>query len=167
MAMWTALSLFIAAAGLVVFAVPVLLRHHSFSVKIGLVDVLIVVVLALVVSVVHEAIHGAVMRVFGAKAQFGAVMVAGAIPALYTTAAGHLFTRGQYLTVALAPALLISVVGFAACFTVGGGYLILPLALHLGGCTGDFMATREVLCEGRGTMCEDLRDGVRFHRPPA
>ena len=94
----------------------------------------------------------------------GATFRIGVMPALYATARGHRFTRGQYLTVAVAPAVTISLLGFVACFSQWGGYLILPLAFHLGGCVGDGFAARRVLGEPRGTEFEDLRDGIRFHR---
>ena len=50
--------------------------------------------------VLHELAHGLVMRIFGARPQYGVLwksLVA------YATAPGHAFTRGQYLAVSLAP----------------------------------------------------------------
>ncbi len=86
------------------------------------------------------------------------------MPAFYATSVGHRFTRAQYLGVAAAPAIAISVVGFLLCFQPWGGYLIVPLAIHLGGCVGDAFAFWRVLREPPGTTFEDLRDGIRFHR---
>ena len=42
--------------------------------------------------------------------------------------------------------------------------LVVPLAIHLGGCVGDEFAVLRTLREPSTTMCEDLRDGIRFHR---
>jgi len=92
-------------------------------------------------------------------------MVAGIFPALYTTAPGHVFSRAQYLAVAVAPGVALSALGFLACFSPVGGYLVIPLAVHLSGCVGDAAATQRLLRQPAGTGCEDLRDGIRFHQP--
>jgi hypothetical protein len=58
----------------------------------------------------------------------------------------------------------ISALGFVACFGPWAAYLIVPLAIHLGGCVGDGFAILRALREPSTTTCEDLRDGIRFHR---
>jgi hypothetical protein len=58
---------------------------------------------------------GLVLLGFGARPRFGAILIGLVLPAVYATAEGHHFTRGQYLTVAVAPAIVISVLGFVAC----------------------------------------------------
>jgi Putative zincin peptidase len=155
--------------GLPLFALPSILRAGRVggSIRIGLVDVLLPVAVIALLVIAHEAIHGLVMLGFGARPRFGAMLVGRVMPAVYATSEGHRFTRAQYLTVAAAPAVTLSVLGFGACFGPWGGYLILPLAFHLGGCVGDGFASRRVLREPPGTECEDLRDGIRFHRPRA
>jgi hypothetical protein len=132
------------------------------SFRIGLTEVLVVVALTALLLVVH----GLVMLTFRARPPFGVVLVGGAMPALYATSVGHRFSRGQYLVVAATPAVVISVLGFLLCFGPWGGYLIVPLAIHLGGCVGDLFACGRVLRERPGTEFEDLRDGIRFHRKP-
>jgi hypothetical protein len=102
---------------------------------------------------------------FGARPTFGAVFIARAVPAFYATSVGHRFTRLQYFVVAVSPALLISTVGFWLCFAGLTGYLLVPLAIHLGGCIGDGAAVLRLMREPPGTLCEDLKDGVRFFRP--
>jgi putative zincin peptidase len=125
------------------------------------------VVLTAVLLLAHEGIHGLAMAAFGARPRFGAMMIANVAPALYATAPGHMFGRGQYLAVAVMPAAVISVLGGLACRTALGPFLVLPLAFHLAGCIGDADATLRLLRQPRGTRCEDLRDGIRFHRPAA
>jgi len=163
---WNAAAILVTGVGLPVFLLPVMLRSGSGSgsFKVGPVDVLVVVALTALLMVVHEAIHGLVMRGFGARPTFGATLVGHLVPALYTTADGYRFSRGQYLTVAVAPALTISVLGFLACFGPWGGFLIVPLAIHLGGCVGDGFAAARTLREPSTSTCEDLRDGIRFRR---
>jgi hypothetical protein len=136
------------------------------SVRVGLFDVVLVLAITTILLVAHEAIHGAVMLVFGARPRFGATLVGRVVPALYATAGGHRFTRQQYLAVALAPAILVSGIGLLGCFGPWAGYLIVPLAIHLGGCVGDGFAAWRVLHEPAGTQCEDLIDGIRFHHTP-
>ena len=163
---WNAAAILVTVAGLVLFTQPVMLRSGSASgtFQVGLVDLLLVLALTVLLLVVHEAIHGLAMRGFGARPTFGATLVGHVVPALYTTAAGHRFARSQYLVVAATPAVTISVLGFLACFGPWGGYLIVPLAVHLGGCVGDGFAVMRTLREPSTTTCEDLRDGIRFRR---
>jgi hypothetical protein len=166
--LWNIVAIVLVVAGIPLFSLPSIIRSGAAggSFQINLVDVLLIVVLTAVLVVVHEAIHALVMRGFGARPTFGALLVGGVMPALYATARGHRFTRRQYLAVAVAPAVVISVLGFLACFGPWGGYLIVPLAIHLGGCVGDGFATWKVLREPLGTEFEDLRDGIRFYRKP-
>jgi preprotein translocase subunit Sss1 len=166
------LSLPLMVVGIVGFLRLATLRlPASGRLVIGLRELLLfllsAVALTTVLLLAHEGIHGLVMAAFGARPRFGAMMIANVAPALYATAPGHLFSRGQYLAVAVAPALVISVVGGLACLTALGPFLVLPLAFHLGGCIGDAVATLRLLRQAPGTRCEDMRDGIRFHRPAA
>jgi hypothetical protein len=162
--LWTPLSVVLGLMGFVIFGLAVGLRTGRVAMAGGVGDVVIVVALVAVLVVVHEGIHALAMAAFGARPEFGAVAIGKVLPAVYTTAPGHRFTRAQYLAVALAPAVILSVIGLAGCFTAVGGYLVIPLATHLAGCTGDGAASLRVLREPAGTVCEDLRDGIRFYR---
>jgi hypothetical protein len=166
---WNVVAIVLIAAGLPLFALPSVLRNGpaGASFRIGLTEILLVLALTALLLVVHEGIHALVMLAFRARPSFGVVLVGGAMPALYATSVGHRFNRAQYLAVAATPAVVISVLGFLMCFGPWGGYLIVPLAIHLGGCVGDLFACGRVLRERPGTEFEDLRDGIRFHRKPA
>ncbi len=166
---WSVLGVAVMMVGVVMFAFPSILRAGPAggTFRIGVVDMLLVIGLTLLLVIGHEAIHGLAMLGFGVRPQFGAILVGGVLPALYATAEGHHFTRGQYLTVAMAPAIAVSLLGFVACLGPWAGYLIVPLAVHLGGCVGDGVAGWRALREPPGTECEDMRDGIRFHRMPA
>jgi hypothetical protein len=160
---WNVVAIILMAVGLPVFALPTVLRVGlgGSRFQIGLTDVLLVAALTAVLLVLHEAIHGLVMLAFGARPSFGVVLVGKSLPALYATSEGHRFI------VAATPAVAISLLGFLLCFEPWGGYLIVSLAIHLGGCVGDAFECRRVLREPPGTEFEDLRDGIRFHRKPA
>lgn len=162
--LWTPVSLVLGLIGFVIFGLPLGLRTGQVAIPVRAGDVVIVVALVAGLVLVHEGIHALAMAALGARPEFGAVAIGKVLPAVYTTAPGHRFTRMQYLIVALAPAVIVSVIGLAGCFTPVGGYLVIPLATHLAGCTGDGAASLRVLREPPGTMCEDLRDGIRFHR---
>lgn len=116
----------------------------------------------------HEMLHGLVMRSFGACPMYGAAMAARVLPVFYCTANGHRFTRLQYAAAALAPVVLISLIGGALVVLAPFGYwLVIPLGLHFGGSTGDLWALGLILRQPRGTLIEDLKAGVVFHRPTA
>src|SRR5260370_2424840 len=163
---WNVVAFVRIAAGLPLFALPSILRSGpgGASFQIGLTNVLLVIAITGLLLVVHEGIHGVVMLAFHARPTFGAVLVGRVLPALYATAVGHRFSRAHYLTVAAAPAVVISVVGFLLCFGPWGGCLSLPLAIHLGGFVGGGFAFSRVMRERPGTQFEGLRDGIRFHR---
>src|SRR5437762_3513271 len=72
-------------------------------------DLVAIVALA-VFGVAHEAIHALAMRLFGNQPVFG-VMHFGL--ALYASAPGQAFTRGQYVMTLLAPLVVISGLGSA------------------------------------------------------
>jgi hypothetical protein len=125
------------------------------------------VALILVLFATHELIHGVVIRWCGARPRFGTNLVAGVLPALYTTAPGARFSRLQYVVVSLAPLLVVSAVGALFVIVVPfGGVLVLPLGVHVGGCAGDLWMAGLVLRQPRGTLIEDSVDGAIFV-PPA
>ena len=163
---WSVAGVGLFVLGVAFFALPALIVNRSGSLRIGVIDVVTVLVITLLLAVFHEAVHAAVMTAFGGRPRFGVVLVAGSVPALFTTSPGHRFTRLQFLVVAAAPAVAISAIGLWATLATWGGYLIIPLAAHLAGCVGDGAAMSQVLRQPQGTLCEDLRDGIRFHVPP-
>lgn len=169
---WNVLAIPLLFVGLIGFGWAAT-RHlpTSGSVVFRAADLLLWVLgtLALIVLLLlaHEGLHGLVMVAFGARPRFGAMMLARVVPVLYTMAPGHVFSRAQYLVVGLTPAATISILGVAACLTPAGLIFAVPLSIHLSGCIGDFAATLRLLAQPRGTTCEDLPDGLRFHRPVA
>lgn len=161
---WTIVGIVTTFLALPLFVAPTILSRRSGTVRVDLGAILLVVVLTGLLVVVHEAIHALVMLAFGARPSFGVVLVGKSMPALFATSTGHLFSRPQYLAVAASPGLIISVLGLSATLAPWGAALILPLAIHLGGCVGDAAAIVQVARQPRGTMYEDLRDGIRFYR---
>jgi hypothetical protein len=123
----------------------------------------LVVVLSVVLLVLHEALHGLAMRAYGGAPTFGVTLLGGVAPALYATAEGHLFQRGQYVSVLLAPLIVITTLGVIVVATLSiGGWLVLPLGLHTGATIGDLWLAVLVLRQPPGTRIEDRRTGVAF-----
>lgn len=139
------------------------------DVSVGLVDVLVGLVALLVfgalVIVAHELVHGAVILALGGRPTFGYGRTEdGGMAFFYTTAPGQVFTRTQFVVVALAPLVVLG--ALLAWWVWGGpygGWLVLPAALHLSGCVGDLGLTWVVLRQPRGTLVEDRKAGVAFH----
>jgi hypothetical protein len=171
---WNVLGAAISILGVITLAELYAATHAaaaSISLEAGeLLPVFAVTAALLFVLVLaHELIHGLVMAAFGARPRFGVGAVASVLPYMYCTAeAGRRFTKGQFGSIALAPAVLLTVAGvLAVAWAPGGGWLVVPLGLHLGGCVGDFWLLSLAARQPPGTAIEDLRSGVRFHRPAA
>jgi hypothetical protein len=117
---------------------------------------------ALLISVAHEAIHGAATQACGVRPQFGVLWRRRVPLGLYTTARGHRFRRGEYLAVALAPLVLLGPLGAALCWSPVGWVLSGGFGLHLAKCINDITIASKVARMPRDVRCEDLEDGVRF-----
>jgi hypothetical protein len=135
----------------------------------GAVAPLLIIAVLVVLVVAHEWLHGLTMRRLGARPAYGVGTFGRVLPIYaYCTTPGHRFTRAQFAMVSAAPMLIISLVGaLLVAYLSLGGWLVVPLALHLGGCIGDLWIAGMLLLQPGGTVVEDLRTGVRFHRPVA
>ena len=154
--------------GIALYGLPVAIAQGGrVAIHLGLTDIALVLALAAALLILHEAIHAIAMRCYGARPIFGATLVAVALPALYVAAPGHRFSRGQFLVIAAAPAGLISVLGLLDGISPWGALLILPLAAHLAGCSGDAAIFWQVARQARGTIVEDRKDGLVFLSSPA
>jgi hypothetical protein len=170
--LWTVASLGLTVVGIALFAALHLALHGPESIALQGLAVLgaiaLTALLTLPLYVLHELIHGWTMGRFGARPTYGWGAVGGIPGYLYCTAHAHRFSRRQFVAIALAPSLVISVLGALAIATLPlGGWLVVPLGFHFGGCVGDFWAVALVLRKPRGTRIEDLESGVRFHLPAA
>ena len=84
--------------------------------------------------------------------------VAGALRGMGAVAAGLIIATGFKLCAALKS----NPLGIPVCMLPFGGYLVLPLAIHLSGCLGDATIAWHTLRAPAGALCEDMRDGCRF-----
>lgn len=127
-------------------------------------EMLAIAVATLLAFIGHELIHAWAMSRFGARPRFGLAESGSSMmsSAFYATAPGHLFTRGQYAAVTLAPAVLISSAGLLVCLTPLAVVVWLPLTFHFMSCVSDIAIAGRTLREPARTLCEDLPQGVRF-----
>jgi len=127
-------------------------------------DVLLVAVV-LVLMILHEGVHGIAIAAFGGKPEYGAIMIGKVMPALYCTSPGTRFTRAQFIVIALAPAVVIGLGTAVAIAALPAGWLVVPAAMHLGGCVGDFAMTIIAARLPRGSRIEDMKSGMRLYLP--
>jgi hypothetical protein len=169
--LWSVLGTALSVAGILAFAALYYFFRSGGSepgveVSVRLVDILLVVALSLALLPAHELVHGFTMRLFGARPVYGFGAMGKFFVYLYCSAPGHRFTRGQFVAVTAAPLFLISLLGALwVTFLPLGGWLVVPLGFHLGGCIGDLWATGLVLRRPAGTLVEDFKAGTRFYPP--
>lgn len=112
---------------------------------------------------VHELVHAIFFKAFapaGTKITFGANWKAGM---LYACAEDVVYTRGQYLAIALAPTFAVTLLLLALGVVSGWPVLAYIVAvLHLSGCTGDWSYVAAMLADARITHCIDRDWGVEF-----
>ena len=64
-------------------------------------------------------------------------------------------------------AIVIPALGALVCLTLVGIVLVATLAIQLSSCVGDLPATLRRLGERLESLCEELKDGIRFFCPPS
>lgn len=166
---WNVAGIVLAIGGLWLFLALYAVTHGGYGeFEIGGGDILralgITTLLVVVMFVTHELVHGLAMKRFGGQPTYGAGVLARFMPYFYCTARGHRFTKRQFLVVSLSPAVVLNAFFIAAILWLpGGGWLILPAALHLGGCIGDFWMAGLLTRKPDDMLFEDMVTGIRFH----
>ena len=130
------------------------------------IELLVIVVILAVALVAHEGIHGLVISTYGGKPRFGWAFVARVLPYVYCTAPRQRFSKPRYAVVALAPSLFVSLVLIVGLRPPAGVLFVIPFGIHLGVCVNDWVVTYRALREPRGSLIEDVADGILIHPPP-
>lgn len=148
----------------------VALRHDigSSSVTLGIGGLLagfaILIVVALVVVILHEAVHGLCFWLLT-----GALPTFGLGPTYaYTAAPGWYLPRGRFALVGLAPLLLLTAVGLALLPLVPLAVvplLVLAMTLNAAGAVGDLYLIGLLLAQPRGVLARDTGHRVEFYAP--
>jgi len=127
---------------------------------------LAILVALLLVPVLHELAHGVTMRLFGAHPKYGFLWN---LMAFYATSPGYAFPRGQYLIIALAPLVVLSLAAVVLMPLLSGSAWVALIAitatLNATGAVGDLWVTVLVLRYPAYAYMVDERDGVRIFLP--
>ncbi len=134
----------------------------SIALHVTVLGVLIAVVnLTFIMPAMHEAVHGIVARLFGARPKYG-------------VGAGFAYTTFRepvrpvpYLAIGLAPLLAISIVGvlILCAWPFAPGQTIIFLVGNGAGAFGDLWVAMKVLQLPRECLICDLADGFAYYLP--
>jgi hypothetical protein len=120
----------------------------------------------LLTLVFHELTHGLVMQMFGARPRYG-VIWKGLM--FYATSPGFAFRRNDYIVIALAPFVFLSVLVVLGMWLFQGTAWITLLGIcgtmNASGAIGDMWITMIVLRYPAFAYVMDERDGVRVFLP--
>ncbi len=109
----------------------------------------------------HELIHGITITLLGHHASYGAKLSKGV---LYATAENALFRRDEYLAVALAPLIVITLLAMGLMLVLSQGwayYAAIAVMINAGGAIGDLWAAGVVARYPATALIRDEADGFR------
>ena len=111
--------------------------------------------------VLHEFIHGAFISIYGGKTSYGAGIAHFILPYFYATTK-TVFPRNQFIVIAIAPLVVISLVGIGimAAFPSIAHWMSIPFVINASGSVGDLWMTRHVLRYPKHVMLEDRKNGI-------
>jgi Putative zincin peptidase len=143
-------------------ASPSLLHTISTGFIVTLLDLFLVIIGFVAYIVLHELVHGAFFWIYSRnRPKFGFRK-----GYAYAAAPGWFFPRGQYLVIALAPFVLLSILGMALVAMVPVGAIVAILfgmVANAAGAVGDMWIAVKVLREHRKILIEDWGDGMNFY----
>ncbi len=120
-----------------------------------------VLLVLVIVLPLHELIHGIAITLTGHPATYGIKLEKGV---LYATSDGALFRRDEYLFVALAPLIGITLLCFGLSLASPEwlyGLLVMAVVLNAGGAVGDLWSVAVLLRYPRRALVRDEQDGFR------
>jgi len=148
-----------------IYVRPDWLQLFSRRIAIRVWDVFLVALIFVVFIGLHELIHGAFFWIFShSRPRFG---IGGGYA--FAAAPGWFFPRGQYLIVALAPLVILSLLGMALVAIVpvtGVTGILLGMVTNASGAVGDMWIVYRLLREGNNIVVEDLGDGIKIYALP-
>lgn len=146
----------------------ILLLYHAFLDAPLLIEPLpqslpplLIIVVLISTFLLHEWAHGLAIRWFGHRPRYGFKPLKGV---LYATADGAYFWRNQFIAVALAPLVGLSVVYLAGMLWVSpevGVVLMLAATLNATGAIGDIWSVVVVIRYPPTAIVQDLEDALR------
>jgi len=123
--------------------------------------IIISVALFIGTFVLHELIHGVFMSIYGGKPRYGAGIAHHILPYFYVTTKTA-FLRNQFIVIAIAPLVVISLVGIGLMATLPSiaHWIFIPLVANASGAVGDLWVTRNVLRVPKHVLLEDKKTGL-------
>jgi len=125
---------------------------------------LVIAGLTLGIILPHELCHGLAIRAFGGHPQYGFGVVYFVFPYAFATTETR-FTRNQFLVVALAPLVVLSVIGIPIMLVFEWKWLAIPLAMNAGGAVGDIWMALTLLSYPSGVTVIDTTTGLEIYGP--
>lgn len=134
--------------------------------RLGLLEMGLAIAGIVLTLILHELTHGLVMQMFGAKPKYG-IIWKGLM--LYATSPGYAYHRNNYVVIALAPFVFISVLVILGILVLQGTAWVVLLAIcgvvNASGAVGDMWITMIVLRYESIAYVMDERDGIRVFLP--
>jgi len=108
---------------------------------------------------IHEAIHGLTILFWGGRPHFGSKLPL----ALFCGAREQMFRRNQYIVVAMAPLVVISVAGIILTLLAPSlaTYALFAIAGNISGAAGDLLVAWQLWHLPRHILVEDTETGYR------
>ena len=123
--------------------------------------ILISVALFIGTFVLHELIHGLFMSKYGGKPSYGAGIAHYILPYFYATTK-TIFTRNQFIVIAIAPLVMVSLIGIGiiAAFPSIAHWMLIPFVINGSGAVGDLWVTRNILKFPKHVLLEDQKTSL-------
>jgi hypothetical protein len=132
----------------------------------GLGEISLVLTGCLLTLVGHELTHGMAMQIFGAKPKYG-IIWKGLM--FYATSPEYAYRRNNYVIIALAPLIFISILVVLGMWLLQGTLWVALLGIcgtiNASGAVGDMWITMIVLHYANTAYVIDERDGIRLFLP--
>lgn len=124
-------------------------------------NLLAILVLASVIILPHEWLHGLAIRYYGGEPRYGFGVAHFVLPYAYATT-DHRFSRNEFVVVCLTPLVVLTLIGVPLLVVFEWGWLVLPLAANAGGAVGDLWMAMVVLGYPAHVRAEDHKTGIRI-----
>lgn len=164
-AMWVSLSIVLGALAFFLFGLIYVIAGQQPADGELAFDWRIIVPLTVGILVLHQLIHAAAARLCGGSPRFDLDVIQFVVPVMYCRVIGQVFTRAQFLSYALAPLVVPSLLGVGfMLIDERAVWMILPLAANASLSIRDVWMAWVVWQMPAGSLIQADRDGLRLIR---
>lgn len=146
------------------FAISIGKLPSVFSIGVSEISIVILAIPATIVA--HELTHGIAMQRFGANPHYGVLWKQAVF---YSTSPGYAFHRNNYIVIALAPIVVISVLALLGMWIASGTFWVVVFTfcgiINASGSLGDLWLTVIVARYAVTAYVIDEKDGIRVFLP--